>query len=218
MKRILSLTLCLFLLLALPACGKKKIPLTDRGMEVVFLMNEVANSDIVKTTFSTESEAQYFLSEIRAGDYTQYHTVYEIGLPQNMDELILTAGYPESDLDNPSLYGIYEDTVPTYIWKRVNLQSNGLFLPSSVLAASSVYTAERLFSDSDLKMDTVYLYIFENGMPIAVCFTVGEGGAVLAQGQWILNSDFPTDTPENIRTFLEDLFPGCVFSVTPVEA
>lgn len=218
MKRILCIALCLFLISALPACGEKKISLVDRGMEVVALMNEIASSESVRNTLSSESEVQYFLSEIQAGDYAEYRTVYEIGLPQDMNELILTAGYPESDLDNPTLYEIYEDTVPTYIWNRVNLQSNGIFLPSSVLVASSVCTAKRLFTDSDLKMDTIFLYVFENGMPIAVTFTAGKDGAVLAQGQWILNSAFPTDTPENIRTYLEDLFPGCAFSVTPVEA
>ncbi|MGM9681318.1 MAG: hypothetical protein ACI3XR_07420 [Eubacteriales bacterium] len=217
MKRFLCLTLCLFLLLCLPACGEKKVSLTDRGMEVISLMNELLYSDEVTTTVSSDIESLYFINALQTGDYTEYRTVYEIGLPQNMDELILAAGYPESDLDNPALYAYYEDSVPDYIWTTVNSQTGGVFLPRSAQSAAAICKAVLLFTDSDLKLDTIYLYVFEKGMPAAVSFCVGEGGAVRAQGQWILDTDFPTDAPENIRTYLENLFPGCAFSVTAIE-
>lgn len=216
--------LCLFLIFALPACSKKTVTPVDRGMEVVSLMEEIANSDSVKTTLAGD-DMMYFVDEIKAGNYDSYKAVYEIGLPQNLEELLLTAGYSESDLENPSLYASYEDALPAYIWEQVNNDYIYSFLPNRDSDYMTVYmkrvlspcSAELLYTDSDLKMDTVYLYTFENGQPIAVCFTVGEGGAVRAQGQWILNRYFPTDSPENIRAYLEKLFPGCAFSVTLIE-
>lgn len=217
MKRFLCLTLCLSLLLCLPACGEKKVSLPDRGMEVISLMNELLHSHQVKSSAALDFEIAYYIFELQSGDFSEYQTVYEIGLPQNMDELILASGRSEYDFDNSVLYAYYEDTAPDFIWTTVNNTAEGVPVPRAALAASALCSANLVFTDSDLKMDTVYLYVFEKGMPAAVNFCVGEDGAVLAKGCWILNSSFPTDSPESIRTYLETLFPGCAFSVASIE-
>ncbi len=57
---------------------------------------------------------------------------------------------------------------------------------SRVLAASSICTAGRTFVSTELTEDMTYIYVFEDAVPAAVTFTMGEDAAVSASAAFIL--------------------------------
>ena len=49
------------------------------------------------------------------------------------------------------------------------------------------YLAEQLdMSADEITADTIYLYTFENAVPVAVSFTVGEGNTISASGTFLI--------------------------------
>lgn len=57
---------------------------------------------------------------------------------------------------------------------------------------------------SELAENALYIYVFEDAVPAAVCFTPGEDGTVSAAGTFILNRDFPTGSAREIEAYLTD--------------
>jgi hypothetical protein len=76
---------------------------------------------------------------------------------------------------------------------------------STALAAASICTAGKTFVSDEITADTIYLYTFENAVPVAVSFTVGEGNTISASGTFLIAEELNTGSPESIKEFFSEI-------------
>ncbi len=74
----------------------------------------------------------------------------------------------------------------------------------SELAASSVLTMGKTFVDTTLNKNVMYIYIFEDAVPVAVTFTKGEDNTVSASGTFVMYDAFNGVSAEEIETALSE--------------
>ena len=67
------------------------------------------------------------------------------------------------------------------------------------LAVSSICTHGKTFVDDSITDNTIFLYVYEDALPIAVTFTVGEDGAVSASGTFIMYDGFSCGSVEEVE-------------------
>lgn len=201
MKKWLSAVLALVMIMSLSACGSKEEvsgkSLYDHGLDVVSLMVEATRSEAYVEIYTGSDAIMEVLQGIGEGDFTSPKAVYSITAD---DEVILGT----ANLGN--LDGVSEDlqsALVSKVYGTLITQLNGL---SGVekLAASSVCTMGKTFVDNSVTDNVIYLYTYENALPVAVTFTVGEGGAVSAGGTFIMYEEFTCGSAEEIKAFFSE--------------
>ena len=70
------------------------------------------------------------------------------------------------------------------------------------LAATTVCTAGKTFVSDELQEACVWIYVFEDGFPVAVTFTAGEDSTVSASAMIISCDGFPSESAQEIEEFL----------------
>ena len=80
---------------------------------------------------------------------------------------------------------------------------------TNALALSSLYTAEKIFVSSALEENTIYLYLFDSGYPIAVSFQCGEDHAVKATAMFLLTDGINADSIDQMKEVLMLFAPDC---------
>ena len=73
------------------------------------------------------------------------------------------------------------------------------------LAAASVCTAGKTFISENAAGNIIYLYTYDNAVPAAVTFTVGEEHTVSANGVFMLYDGFTCDSADEIKSFFSDI-------------
>ena len=205
--RPVSLLLALCLALLLGSCGgKPEKSLYAQGLELVSVMEEMAGSETYLSTLSSDDALTQRLRAVAAGNFSEPKAVYEIKLPESLFS---------------ELSGMEPEEVSALLWE--NLQAKAV---SSVfnhinalggvepLAAAAMCTAGRSFVNSALKENIIYLYTYENAVPVAVTFLKGGDGAVSASGCFVLYEDFPTGSASEVAAALSD-FSAQVQEVSP---
>ena len=130
-------------------------------------------------------------------DFSSPKAVYAISIAE--DDLAAMVG---SNPDNVS------EELKNYIMQKslasLMMQINGM---SSVenLAASSVCTVGKTFVNGNVTEDVIYLYVYENAIPVAVTFTIGENQAVSASGIFIMYDGFTCGSADEIKSFFNDI-------------
>ena len=76
--------------------------------------------------------------------------------------------------------------------------------PTSVVL-SSAFTASKNYVNKDIDENKIYLFVFENGYPIAVTFVANGEGAVHAVGHFIINDEFITEDENSIKDSCEKM-------------
>ncbi|MBR4291193.1 MAG: hypothetical protein IKT52_11235 [Oscillospiraceae bacterium] len=190
--------LCIFLtvLLLLTACTSNapEPSLYDRGLEVIALMHDAINSDAYLDMLSANEDMRTIIDEAAAGDYNAPAAAYSISfMPDALNAVGDLSALPETLLD----------TVSHRLISAVTTQVNA-FGGVEILAASTMCTVGKTFVCSELKEDIIYLYVFENGCPVAVTFTGGEDQTVCASANVIFYEDFPTSDAQSIQEFFGD--------------
>lgn len=194
------------LVLGLSGCGNnrsngndaEKKSLYAQGLEVVRLMSEMAGSEEYMELYTENSGVTSVVQGISAGDYTTPKAVYAISVTEEALAL-MTEFVP---LENIS------EELKTFLMQRI---LNTLFTQINALggvediAASSVCAVEKVFVHEDTKKDVVYLYTYDNATPVAVTFTVGEDGAILAKGAFVLYDGFTCGSADEIKAFFHDV-------------
>lgn len=205
------------LVLCLSACGNSESntagkSLYTQGLEIIQLMNEAAQSEEYINIYTENSEIKSIVQNISAGDYSAPKAVYAISIT---DENLAASVYAISTTDE-NLAAIEELTSPDNpsemlksflmqkIFSSVMTQINGL---SSVenLIATSICTVSRCFVNENVNDNIIYLYTYDNAVPVAVTFIVGENHAVSASGVFILHDEFTCDSTDEIKSFFSDI-------------
>jgi len=189
------------ILFALAACGsepagEQEKSLYDRGLEIVSLLSDMASSREYISLLTGGEEINRILAEAAEGDFSSPKTVYKVTAGEDFFSAL------EGELDSlDSLPDTLRENVRTRLFTSVVTQINAM-AGADTLAASSICTAGKTFVSSELTENVIYIYIYENAVPAAVSFSMGEGGAVSASGTLLLYDGFTAGSIEEVTQLL----------------
>lgn len=198
MKKIYAVLLAAALLVSIAGCtnGAKEKSLYEQGMELISLMAEMTRSESYRALYTASPEIQEILSSAGQGDYSSPAAVYQITLSE--EQLLELTG--AGDVENLPLKNYVISRANTILFSQVNAEGG-----AQVLAASSICAAGKTFVSKAFSGNTVYLYVFENGTPVAVSFLGGEDHTVSASGNFLFTERFQTGVPEALDEYLRQL-------------
>lgn len=200
MKKIISMLLVCILCITVCGCNKKtetkELSLYDQGLSIVELMNEMVHNDMYGKVAGASTEMLDKASEIQQGDYSTPSSVYCISMPEDMlTGMIILMDMESSVLNDMSQN--FRDFLNKKMESSIPIELNAYF-GSSSLATAALYTAGKSFINSEIKNDAIYVYLYENGYPIMVQFSVGEDHIVGASGCFYMSTDYE-DSIEGIK-------------------
>ncbi len=170
--------------------------LYSHGLDVIRLMCEMANSEEYVSLYINNDDVAAIVREMGAGDRTAPKAVYAISV--DGESLALLAAMTEVSLDNAS------KELKSYIGQRVlsslATQINAMGGTNGI-AAASICTVEKTFVDATAAKDVIYLYTYDDAVPVAVTFTVGEDRSVSANGVFVVYDGFECGSADDIRSF-----------------
>lgn len=181
------------------------------GLDIISMMDEMIRSDFYLNTMSASPEIEEKASELAQGDYTKPIAVYELTVPEFADLLTLLDAKMEG----------YED-LSSELQTQLNNRSASAFITQLnamegvvAIATGSVFTANKLFVSHEITENTIYLYTFESGAPIAILYTIGENNAISAGGYFLLSESISTESAMELQNSLKDAH--LFFTVTELE-
>lgn len=212
----------LFAMLFLSSCGNaspeepvvppvKEKSLYQQGLELIATMDEFAgNEDYLQIYFRDEAVLEVIRS-VAEQPHTDVETVYQITLPEEtLLALMQTDTMPtlSEDMRARMEYQFHQ--------RLLTLTYNGLDATKS--AVGTACTANRTFVNDTLDGTTVYLYVYENAVPVGITFQSGEDNTVYASGMFIMNDAIQEylDSPQAVREYFVGEYPLDV-SVVPAE-
>ena len=201
-KKIISTLAAVVMTISLCACGGADTSgsstpdksLYEQGLGVISLMAEAASTEQYVGAYTGNPEIMEIIQNVGAGDYTTPKAVYSLSIS---DEILLSM----LGLGNPnSISEELKDNLLSRSFGSLITQING-YAGVNKLAASSVLTLGKSFVDSSLTEDVIYIYTFENALPVAVTFSVGDNGAVSASGNFIMYEEFTCGSVAEVQEF-----------------
>lgn len=189
--KILTVFLCTTLLLTmLSSCAAKDKFLKNCGEDVISMMAEMLESDEFAEVYEVPDQLMETISKLSDGDFQEIDEIYELIIP--VDQFTETS-FDEDDFSE-DLYQYVCSSAYVSFANRINVQSG-----NESLAASSMYCAQKCFTNRKLEENTIYLYVFEDACPIAISFTMSGKDTIRATGYFIINDEFDTDDEDSIR-------------------
>lgn len=198
MKKLLTAVLASFLL---TSCGvtESELPsLEVRGMQIVSMLEEIAESEEYLSIYSADPELLDIIDTFAEGDHSDPKTIYRLTLSEETVKSL--CGTDVLTSLSPKLQDFLEGRVQASIINIANARGG-----STALAATSICTVGRTFASDEITADTIYLYTFENAVPVAVSFIVGEGNTVSASGTFLIAEELNTGSPESIKEFFSEI-------------
>ena len=195
------LAACLGAAMLLASCGtpESELPsLEVRGMQIVSMLEEIAESEEYLSIYSADPELLDIIDSFAEGDRSDPKTIYRITLSEESVKAL--CGTDVLTSLSPKLREFLEGRVQASVINIANARGG-----STALAATSICTAGRTFVSDEITDDTIYLYTFEDAVPVAVAFTVGEGNTVTASGTFLIADELNTDSPETVREFFSEI-------------
>lgn len=209
MNKKRMILLAMMLLIALSGCaglGNSGKSLYEHGMDVIALMEEMVDSSSYGSLMSGAAEIEQMRQALATGDYAAPQAVYEIEVPTMGDILAYAESENVTESFSDSLKKLLDNRSAASLVNLINSRSG-----TAALATSSVYTAAKTFVSSETKENTIYLYTFQNGNPIAVVFTTGEDSTVTATGTFLMADGLDAASVEQLQAlFREAGFPGAI--------
>ena len=193
---ICALLLALILILSvfpLASCSKETTPLYERGEEIVSLMGDMLYDDEYLKMHGYTDDCSEALEALRSGNYSKIFAVYEI--EADLNEIRVNGRDFELSNVSEELRTYCIDKAVITFSSTINTKA-GL---DSVLI-STFTNAQSSFVNTEVEESKLYLYVFDDGCPIAVAFVKGEDNTFRATGSFIVNDNFMTDEPESIES------------------
>ena len=209
MKKKFIVILTVIMILSVTACGtrKEQDSIYEQGLEVVALMDEMADSQSYVQMFTGNNQISEVIQSNTNGDYSEPVKVYEVVL-QNDNSLGLLRNDETQESMSDKLKEIISKKVNASVITQLNAHGG-----SENLAASTICTAEISFVNNEVKEDVIYIYVYENTAPVAVMFSQEGNDIVSANGTFMFGEEFRNLTEESIS----ELFEGLYVTVSEVE-
>lgn len=208
----LAVIVVLVMALSFSACSDNRDSaetksLYAQGLEVVRLMSEMTRMEEYVGLHTGNEEIKAVVRNISAGDYSEPKEVYAISVTDDSLEAMANLG----DLEGAS------EELKTVLAQRVFAslmpQINGMSGVDN-LAAASICTVGKTFVNENIAKDVICLYTYENAVPVAVTFTVGEEQTVSASGMFVMYDGFPCGSADEIKDFF-GYIPVAVTEIQP---
>lgn len=202
-KSILAVILALVMILSLSACGNdtenaETKSLYAQGLEVIKLMSEMTQTEEYVDILAGSSEITSIVQGISTGDYSNPKAVYAISITDG--NLAAMVGFNSLDSASDGLKSFLMQRVLGSLMTQINGKSG-----MANLAAASVCTVGKTFVNENATKDVIYLYTYENAVPVAVTFTIGENQAVYASGVFVMYDGFTYGSADEIKSLFIDI-------------
>ena len=199
---IVSVVMVLVLVLNLSACknnesSAKTKSLYAQGLEVIQLMIEMTQSEEYVELFGGSSEIKTIIQNISTGDYTTPKAVYAISISD--ENLTAIAELKNLDKLSKELKSFLMQKILSSLMTRFNSMGG-----VDNIAAASICAAGKTFACENANEDVIYLYTYDNAVPAAVTFSVGEDHTISASGFFVLYDKFTDGSADEIKSFFSD--------------
>lgn len=200
MKKFLTALLLSALLLA--SCGTPAAEdrsLYEHGLDVVALIDEMVNNEDYVRVYSGSDDILNVTRTIAEGDYSSPKNVYKVTIP---DTIINALSEADSLSDaSPELLDYLRQKTLASIPIQITSTEGVNFL-----AAASICTAGKTFLSDEVPEYMIYLYTYENAVPIAVTFgrDANVPGVVSATGTFLSHSDRSFETKEDVELLFSE--------------
>ena len=201
MKKRIIIILTAVIIFGMTACGTKKeqVSLYEQGLEVVALMDEMADSQSYVQMFTGNTQISELIQSNTNGDYSKPQVVYEVMLQKDNYQGLLENEETQTTMSD-ELKGIISKKVNASVITQLNAYGG-----SENLAASTICTAGISFVNSEVKEDVIYIYVYENTAPVAVIFLKEGNDIVSANGTFMFGEELANLTKESISQLFEGL-------------
>lgn len=201
-KKILSLILVLAMMFSFVSCSTEKEIVSEKtpydyGMDVISLMVEAVGIEAYLAALGGSEDVREMARRVGQADYSTPKAVYSISVEEELAHEFMAS----ANLDN--LPESIEDSVENRLYGAMITRLNSTYGIDAV-AASSICAFNKMFVDEKITENMVYIFFYEDAFPVAVVFTVGEGGAVMATSNVIFSEDFSADSAEEIQELFSD--------------
>ena len=184
---ILMLAALTTMFVSCASTGKSSI---DCSAEVVSLMQEMVESEKYSGFYNLPAAYDEILKKLKSGSYSKPSAIYKLSIPE---EALMKEPFDVEDRYE-ELDRYVESSLYASFASRINQTTGG-----DALAVSSAFCAQKSFVCKEIKESTVYLYVYENGHPIAITLIPGESDSIRVIGNFIINDNFHTDDAEKIE-------------------
>ena len=209
MKKLISFVLALMIVvLGMFGCsnnesgessGKTETKsLYAQGLEVIQMMSEMTRTEEYVDLLTGQSNIKTVIQDISTSDYSAPKAVYAITVSE--EKLATMAEMDNFGNVSKELKNLMKKSIFSSLISQINSRGG-----SEKLAAAGVCTAGKTFVNENVTDNVIYLYTYENANPVAVTFTVGEDGAVSANGVFVLYDEFTCDSADEIKAFFNDI-------------
>lgn len=202
MKKRISIIFMAVMIFGMTACGTKKeqVSLYEQGLEVVALMDEMADSQSYVQMFTGNTQISELIQSNTNGDYSKPQVVYEVMLQKDNYQGLLENEETQTTMSD-ELKGIISKKVNASVITQLNAYGG-----SENLAASTICTAGISFVNNEVKEDVIYIYVYENTAPVAVIFLKEGNDIVSANGTFMFGEELANLTKESISQLFEGLY------------
>ena len=202
MKRIMATALALVFFISLCACNSSNITdsksLHEHGLDVIDVMVEMTRNNEYVDIYTGSTEIKTVVQKIAKGNFDKPKAVYKVSMQES--DLLTMAQISDVSGISKEL----TNTITQRVFATLVTQLNG-FAGVHNLAASSVCSAGKTFVSDEISTNHLYVYTYENAVPVAVTFTIGEDNTVSASGMFILYEDFTCNSAQEIKEFFSEM-------------
>ena len=195
--------IALMLVLSFSACGNTEgnaetKSLYAQGLEVVQLISELTQTEEYIALHTGNGEIKEIVEQLGTAAYSVPKAVYAISITE--ETLAGMTGFSD-------MAGASEALKDFLMQKSLSALMTQITAMGGVenLAAASVCTAGKTFISENAAGNIIYLYTYDNAVPAAVTFTVGEEHTVSANGVFMLYDGFTCDSADEIKSFFSDI-------------
>lgn len=188
---------CLASLMLLSSCtapADETKSLYQHGLDVVALMDEMVNCDAYVQAQTGSAEILEITRSLAEGDYSSPKAVYRVTIP---DETIDALGQIDLLSDtSENLRTFFRQKTLSVIPIQITATEGVNFL-----AAASLCTAGKTFVSDEIPGNVIYLYTYENTIPVAVTFSsdADSPGLVSASGTFLSHKNRSFETVEDVE-------------------
>lgn len=202
-KALLAITIvfCAMTVFAKPKAKGQKATLLEQGLSLAALMREKANSsDYRAILLGANGDLDEKVCELGAGDVSKPTAVYR--LSGDFFFLVDMMGLEVSESVN--LSPALKRDIAERLISGFAVMWTGKMTGALSVAAASVLQTQSTFVSDELSENCAYIYTFAEGYPVAVSFTKGDGGAVLANASYVVDEDFPASLEAMLDAIAEE--------------